>query len=404
MPARKTPEEVLLEAVELYRRHGSFAAAERASGLDRTTLRSRYKTAALHGLVKPIEIGTPGFRVTRTTHTVDDDGTERLRSVEQKRAPGERFKVPKGHAVKGVSTLVDPDGNTIVEWVKTRESDQRREIMLEAVREALAEARGKAEIATPAGVLPDDLLTVYVLPDLHLGMRADDPEPYDLDTARRTLREAVATLVGSCPASQRAAVLFLGDIFHNNDSRNATPRSGHVLDVDGKWRSIYGTGARLARDLISDVAGRHAEVEVVILPGNHDEDAAITLGVAFELYYEAHPRIRVAGVPGEHWFARFGAVLLGANHGHRMRPDRMAMMLATDRPADWGETRHRHFFFGHVHHESKREIGAVRVESFNSPAPKDAHARDAGWRSGRALNAVTFHRERGEIARHRVSL
>ena len=87
-----------------------------------------------------------------------------------------------------------------------------------------------------------------------------------------------------------------------------------------------------------------------------------------------------------------------------MRPERMAMMLATDRAKDWGETEYRHFFFGHIHHETAKEVGPVRVESFSSPAAKDAYAAAGGYRSGRALNAVTFHAERGEICRHRVNI
>jgi hypothetical protein len=80
------------------------------------------------------------------------------------------------------------------------------------------------------------------------------------------------------------------------------------------------------------------------------------------------------------------------------------MMLATDRPEDWGATTFRHFFFGHVHRESATEAGPVRVESFNSPAAKDAYAAASGYRSSRALNAVTFHRDRGEICRHRTNI
>jgi hypothetical protein len=80
------------------------------------------------------------------------------------------------------------------------------------------------------------------------------------------------------------------------------------------------------------------------------------------------------------------------------------MMLAVDRAADWGETKHRHFFFGHVHRESAKEIAGVRVESFNSPAGRDAYAHDAGFRSGRALVAITYHQSRGEIGRHRVNI
>lgn len=87
-----------------------------------------------------------------------------------------------------------------------------------------------------------------------------------------------------------------------------------------------------------------------------------------------------------------------------MKPDRMAMMLATDRPRDWGETDHRHFFFGHIHHETAKEVGPVRVESLTSPAAKDAYAAAGGYRSNRSVNAVTFHTEDGEVCRHRVNI
>ncbi|MGE8128499.1 hypothetical protein ACQKQD_16110 [Methylobacterium sp. NPDC080182] len=112
----------------------------------------------------------------------------------------------------------------------------------------------------------------------------------------------------------------------------------------------------------------------------------------------------VAGAPGDHWFRRFGKCLLGATHGHTMKPQQMAMMLATDRARDWGETDHRHMFFGHIHHETAKECGPVRVESFSSPAGKDVHAAAGGYRSSRALNAVTFHAEDGEVCRHRVNI
>jgi hypothetical protein len=87
-----------------------------------------------------------------------------------------------------------------------------------------------------------------------------------------------------------------------------------------------------------------------------------------------------------------------------MKPERMAMVLATDRAKDWGETEYRHMFFGHVHHERAIEVGTVRIESFSTPAAKDAWTAAGGYRSGRAMSAITFHKDRGEIGRHRVNI
>jgi len=163
-------------------------------------------------------------------------------------------------------------------------------------------------------------------------------------------------------------------------------------------------GAKLMTTIVDLVAQKHEQIDVVLLPGNHDEDAAVCLRVALSLFYGATPRINVHNEPGLHWYSRFGRCLFGATHGHTMKPDRMAMMLASDRPEDWGETRYRHFFFGHVHHESAKEVGPVRVESFQTPAPRDAHAQGVGYRSGRSMQAITFDANLGEIGRHRVNI
>ncbi|WP_375462967.1 metallophosphoesterase [uncultured Methylobacterium sp.] len=349
----------------------------------------------------------PGFKVNRTSARYDKAGRLAGQTVVQTRSHGDHFQVPEGQVVKGVSAFVDAHGREIAKWVKTKTADVDPVAFAASLREAMLDVRGAAVLASPPTSQDEDLLTVYVISDLHLGMMAHAPEcgeDYDLKIAADMIRREVGRLLTMGPPSKHAVLLFLGDYFHMNDQKNATPRSGHTLDVDGRWRKVYGVGARVAVELSRAVAERHQEVEVAFLPGNHDEDAALTLAVALELYFEDHDRITVAAGSGIHWFRRFGRCLLGATHGHTMKPDRMAMMLATDRPRDWGETDHRHFFFGHIHHETAKEVGPVRVESFTSPAAKDAYAAAGGYRSNRSVNAVTFHADDGEVCRHRVNI
>lgn len=349
----------------------------------------------------------PGFVLAKTSRRYDKTGVFAGETVSQRKAPGEVFQVRSGLRVVGETALVDADGRVTSKYVLTREGKRSPQDLAEEIRAALLDVRGQAEIMEPVVVQDEDLLTVYIIPDLHLGMLAHKDEcgeNYDLKIAAAMVKREIARLMAMAPPSRNAVVLFLGDFFHQNDQRNATPRSGHALDVDGRWRRVYGVGARVAINVINAVAGRHEQVEVAFLPGNHDEDAALTLAVALELYFEDAERVTVSPGSGIHWFRRFGRCLLGASHGHTLKPDRMAWLLATDRPQDWGETEHRHFFFGHIHHATAQEIGPVRVESFTSPAAKDAYAAAGGYRSTRAFNAVTFHREEGEVSRHRVNI
>jgi predicted phosphodiesterase len=227
---------------------------------------------------------------------------------------------------------------------------------------------------------------------------------YDTDIAERTVTQAVTNLISQSKPSEHAILLGLGDYFHANDLKAATPEGGNRLDVDGRWPRVMAAGARVAVRLVNMAAARHKSVSVVFLPGNHDPDSAVALTVALALFYSNNHQISVWQEPGISWYHRFGKVLLGATHGHTMKPDRMAMMLAADRPEDWGRSRFRSFFFGHIHSETAREVAGVRVESFNTPAARDGWNSSMGFRSGRSMSAITYHRERGEIGRHRVEI
>lgn len=407
MPAPPLPREDAQAAVDTWRACGGNVtlAAERM-GLARGTMQSRLDIAARYGMLLDHAPAMPGFEVSKVTITEGADGSLKGRSIVQRPQAGNAFALPDGHRVKGVSVLLDEEGRELARWVKTREGETDPVALETAIREALADVP-RAEIAATLSDADADLLTLYALPDLHLGLLSYAPETgerYDLKSAAVMVQREIGALVAMSPPSQNAVILVLGDFFHGNDQTNTTPTSNHQLDVDSRWEHVYGVGARTLIALAHAVASRHERVEIAIIPGNHDQDAARTLRVALDLHFEAHDRISVYGKPSEHWYRRFGKVLIGAHHGHKMKPDRMAMMLAADRPEDWGAAKYRHFLFGHVHHETAKEVGPVRVESFQSPAAKDAYAASIGYRSGRSLTAITFHAERGERYRHRVNI
>jgi hypothetical protein len=366
--------------------------------------------AALRGEVggPPIpDIARPpeGFVISRNGGSYDADGNLLRQWIGTKRDAGDFYDVPPGHVVKGESALLDQDGRLMARWIKTREGAS--EGLVDALRETFAEYEGRAgEIAAPEHT-DDALLTVYPLPDLHVGMFAwarECGDSYDIKIATDLITKSLGHLVAQSRPSRHAVVLGLGDLFHTNDQTNATPAHKHRLDVDGRWPKVYRAGATLMTSIVDMVAAKHDQVEVVNLPGNHDPDSSVCLTVALALFYAQNRRIQVFEDPGLIWYRRFGKCLLGATHGHSVKMSAMPMMMAADRPQDWGETLHRTMYSGHIHHESAKEIGPVRVESFTTPAARDAYAQSGGYRSGRAMTAITYHREDGEIGRHRVNI
>lgn len=400
-------DEQLQEVVKLRAAHPSTEAAARAAGIPVSTLKCRLKRAAEKGLcgTKPV---IPGFRLASVTTQEDENGAITKTFIQQKPEHGEEWQLPEGHIVKGISALVDEDGREIIKWIKTR-TDTATPALVEALKKVFEEYKGlSAEDLVPwHGNVADELLSVYPIADQHNGLLAwgkECGESYDLQIGIERLRSCMKRLISQSPASKQAIILNLGDWQHNDDMKNMTPGHGNILDVDSRYFKILTAGVRLMKDCIDMALQKHEHVLVRNIPGNHDPHASIALTVALSEFYSNNPRVTVDDSPGDFFYHRFGATLIGATHGHKLKPDKMAMAMAVTRREDWGATKYHWFLFGHIHHETCKEVGDVRVESFQTLAAKDAFSVGGGYVSGQSLSSITLHREDGEIGRHRVNI
>jgi hypothetical protein len=398
-------DEVLRETVAAVRQHGGIAQAARAIDVPFTTVWRRYHQAAARGFLgfDPV---LPGFQIKQTSIQRDAKGNKQKEWIQQKPEPGAAFELPHGHIVKGVSALVDKDERVTAKWIKTR-VDAVTPDLVEALKTAFADYSGKAPLIEAPIATEERLLSVYPIADQHHGMLAWGRETgadYDLKIGSERLRSCMQRLVAQSPSSKQAIIINLGDWNHTDDQRNVTPQNKHGLDVDSRYYKILTSGVQLMMDCVELAAQRHENVLVRNIPGNHDPHASIALTVALSAFYANNPRISVDLDPSDYFFHRHGVTLLGATHGHKMRPDRMAMAMAVRCREDWGRTKFHWFLFGHIHHETVREVGDVRVESFQSLASNDAHSAGAGYVAGHSLVSVTLDAEHGEVGRHRVNI
>lgn len=317
--------------------------------------------------------------------------------------------VPEGYHVKGVSTLYDGDGNVRGQWVK---SQKDREEQLRDLAEAIQSLPDPFQSARAPRVkapkAPDqDLLCVYPMGDPHLGMyawREETGQDFDLKIAEASLVSAVDHLVALAPPAAEALLLNMGDFFHRDNNQNRTLRSGHPLDGDSRWAKVLSVGIRTMRRCIDQMLLKHKRVTVVCEIGNHDDHSAIMLALCLAQYYEREPRVQIDTSPEKfHWY-RFGACLIGCTHGDTVKGQQLPGIMAHDRKVDWGETDHRHWYCGHVHHDSVQEYPGVTVETLRTLAPRDAWAHAAGYRSDQEMKCDVWHRKWGRVNRHLVGI
>lgn len=315
--------------------------------------------------------------------------------------------VPQGFGVKGTSTLYKADGSISVQWVKTKRDElEAQEIVRDFVAHLIEDARGLHPPTPPPERVMSELLAVYAFGDPHFGMRAlaeEAGEDFDLAEADRLTRAGIDRLAETTPPAERALLIVIGDNTHANDQTNRTPGHGNNLDIDGRHHQAVLASARAWTYAAKRLAERHAHVTVWFMPGNHDPDAAYALALCLSMYFEREPRIEVDLSPGLYRYLRFGKVMIGAHHGHGAKPADLPLLMAVDRPEDWGASTVRYVYMGHIHHDSVREIQGVRVESIRSLAAKDAWHAGQGYRSMRDTRSIVHHRDYGEIERHTCS-
>lgn len=316
--------------------------------------------------------------------------------------------VPAPYLVKGTSTLYDEDGNAKLQWVKTKLDDQRAtEAIQEWIESLTQDAKGMSPLIAPPKHTNADLLAVYPIGDPHVGMyswAAETGADFDADVAEHQIQGAVDRLVSSAPLAETALILELGDLIHADNSKNMTMRNNNTLDVDTRWGRVMQIGLRIPIYAVKRALSKHKKVVVRIVKGNHDEHSSYAIALALDAYFHNNPRVKVDLSPAEHWYYRFGKVLIGVTHGDKAKFPAMPGIMACDRPQDWGATQYRHWYQGHIHHEHKVEYPGCVVEAFRTLAARDAWHAGEGYRAGRDMCLIVHHKEFGEIERHRCDL
>jgi predicted phosphodiesterase len=406
MPAPQVPDDVILERLTAYNASGrNQVQAADALGISRGALQQSLKIAARRGLMGTAPV-LPGYQINKTSTQLGPAGELQREWIQQSPEAGPAFNVPAGHMVKGVSALVGPDNRIIQQWIKTKEETQTD--LIAAIKEEFEQYNGAAKLVKPPKETFSELMQVYPVCDPHIGMlawHAETGESNDLKIGVDRMDSGLQRLISLAPAAETAVIIQTGDFLHADSQSNATPASGHQLDVDGRAHKVKLAGVQLLRRSIDYALQKHSRVIVKNLKGNHDPESAAWLNIALGMFYSNEPRVEIDLEDGNNdiWLHLFGANYIGATHGHTMKPERMAMVMADDNPEYWGASKYRWMIFGHIHHETVKEVGSVRCESFRQPVPKDAYAHSHGYRAGNSMSAVTLHKSDGEIGRHKIN-
>lgn len=342
--------------------------------------------------------------------------------VKSERGPSGKPKVdplPPNFSLERVSTMYGRQGEVLIQHQRAV-ADKNQKNLEEFWRQAKQHAKQYRGLSKPSKPMPMkrlDLLSTYVLGDPHIGMLAWGRETggrdFDLKIAQEQLYRCVEMLVEMAPPAKEAFIVDVGDFFHADDDNQLTPRGHNKVDVDSRQGKVIRVGLDLFRRLIDLCKQKHELVTVDIRRGNHDPKLSTVLQMLLLEMYRNDDRVVIEENLNPFAYKLFGKNLIGTCHGDETRPEQLPGVMATDCGPNgipgcrsyWGKANYKVWILGHIHHKKVvkvEEYPDVKMEYFNTLAPRDAWHNGAAYRSSQYLQVISFDREYGECHRATV--
>jgi len=318
--------------------------------------------------------------------------------------------VPDGFAVKGVSTYYNDEGKPVGQWVKSASDKERQlEIALEAFKAGLLDEIDGLHrpVKAPEATKNEDRLSAYLIGDHHLNALCWSPETggddWDTNIAQDVLIKAVDKLVSAAGDAEVGALINLGDFLHANSGDNKTAK-GTPVDVDGRLGRVIRVVGNLFKVLITRMLETHKEVWLINVRGNHDPDASLWLNEMMRLYFHNEPRVKVFDNFSKWIHFEWGQTLVVMHHGDRVKTQALYEAVTRDYAEEWGRSKYRYLYHGHIHHRTVTEMGGLHLESFGVLCPPDAYHSASGYGSARSMSCVILDKNYGEHSRFKVGI
>lgn len=307
--------------------------------------------------------------------------------------------------IKSKSTLTDEEGNIKLQWVKEdRGATQTLEAFQDAVSCIISEIKAINPIPKPIVTENTQLCNIYISNDLHIGALMEVSETndreWDREIATNTVKSSIDFLIKNSPTTPVGVVIDLGDTTENDNYSNMTPKSGHKLDVDGRYHTILTVAMQSIVYMIEKALEKHELVYFYNIGGNHDMATSHAIRMFVLAWFKDNHRVIVNDSPSAIKYFLHGKTLIGMAHGDGLKMKDAGEVMAADNVSTFSNTENRYFHFGHNHKDSVYDGKICKCESHRNLAPLNSWAAHMGFRrQAGTMKCITYHTSYGEVAR-----
>lgn len=198
------------------------------------------------------------------------------------------------------------------------------------------------------------------IPDLHYNKLAWGGETgfdnWDSKIAEATFERALAYIIKHTAHYDPSRYWFVvGNDLFNADNVDDTTRNGTPQDSDSRYYKTF-VKVREMKTRAIEALRMVAPVEVILMPGNHDEHTTWHLGDSLECLFAKCDGVTVDNRPLFRKCYQHGKNMVMFTHGDRINHKDLPIIMATENPEMFGQTRFREIHMGHYHTENSKTI------------------------------------------------
>jgi len=257
-----------------------------------------------------------------------------------------------------------------------------------------------------------DMLLEVSLYDIHYGQLSWGPETgsenYDIKIAADLYERAVDHFIDVSGDRIGKFLLVVGNDFFNSDNHLNTTTNLTPQVEDTRWQKTFLTAEKLIIDQIEKMRGL-GDVDIVIVPGNHDRTRIFYFGEFLKAWYRDCDDVFVDNNPNKHKYYEYGNTMLMLTHGDNMANGALPLFMVQDQPEMYARAKYREIHKGHFHSGaekkyqlSKNTHGITEVTMPSLTARDDWHNMK-GYGSERQSLAIAWTKDKGRYATYYFS-
>ena len=188
-----------------------------------------------------------------------------------------------------------------------------------------------------------------------------------------------------------------------NSEHTLTTTKGTKQENNATFMHIFKTAWTTVALTIAALSER-APVEVIIVPGNHDENATIMLGEVIRAFFMKNERVTVDNREDSNKYYKYGKNLFLFNHGDKGSVKDLPLRMAVEKPVWFSKCPYRFVRLGHFHKASQDETMGIEISVLPSLSAADKWHKDHNYLSKPKITATMFNNIYGKAAVYNIYL